>query len=109
MQFAGLLFLLICAGLFGRATVSELLNVTLEKTVARQMSDMSIVAEERFAKELAELRMAAQYLEAHPSAENEENFLKLLQEGNPKIRVGLIRLDGQAIRGRSLSKWEFLR
>lgn len=109
LQCAGLLFVLICAGLFMRMTVSELLNATLEKTVARQMSDMSIVAEERFSKELAELKVAAQYLEAHPGDETEKNFLRLLQEGNSKIRVGLIRLDGMAVHGRSLSKWEFLR
>lgn len=109
VQCAALLFLLLCAGLFGRTAVSGLLNATLEKMVARQMSDMSIVAEERFAKELAELQVAAKYLEAHPGDENEENFLRLLQEGNSKIRVGLIRLDGAAVRGRSLSKWEFLR
>ncbi|MBQ9442050.1 MAG: response regulator [Selenomonadaceae bacterium] len=109
VQFLGLLFLLICAGLFGRTAVSGLLNATLEKTVARQMSDMSIVAEERFAKELAELKMAAQYIEAHPSDENEENFLNLLKEDDLKIKVGLIRLDGSAVRGKNLSKWEFLR
>ena len=107
--FCWLLTFLIFAGFFTHQSVSELLNTTLERTTAKQMTDMSIVAEERFSKELAELKLAAQYLEEHPAVENEENFLALLKKNNPKISVGLINLEGKAIRGRSLSKWDFIR
>ena len=109
LQFAIVLLILILAGFFLRSEVNDLLNTTLEKTIAKQTSDMSIVAEERFAKELAELRIAAKYLENHPNTATEENFLALLKQNNENISVGLLKLDGRAIHGKIISKWEFLR
>ena len=78
LQFFAVFIVLILAGFSLRAEVSDLLNATLERMIAKQSSDMSIVAEERFAKELAELRLAAKYLEAHPNVATETNFLSLL-------------------------------
>ena len=109
LQFVAVLLILILAGFFLRAEVNNLLNATLEKTIAKQTADMSIVAEERFAKELAELRIAAKYLEKHPNLATEENFLALLKQNNEKISVGLLKLDGRAIHGKIISKWDFLR
>ena len=109
LQFAAVLIALVLAGFSVSSAVNDLLNATLEKMIAKQAADLSIVAEERFAQELAELRLAAEYLEAHPSAQTEENFLSLLKAGNEKISVGLMRLDGKAIHGKVLSRWEFLR
>ncbi|MBO4401314.1 MAG: response regulator [Selenomonadaceae bacterium] len=108
-QFVVLLVVLILAGLFIRAEVNSLLNETLEKTMAKQASDLAIVAEERFAKELSELKMAAHYFEAHPDAHSEENFLSLLKAANDKISVGLLHIDGKPIYGRTVSKLEFAR
>ena len=108
-QFVMVLLILILAGFFLRTEVNNLLNATLEKTIAKQTSDMSIVAEERFAKELAELRIAAKYLERYPNSTTEENFLALLKQNNEKISVGLLKLDGRAIHGKIISKWDFLR
>ena len=109
LQFATVLTILLLTGFFMRMEVRDLLNTTLEKTMAKQAADLSIVAEERFAKELAELRLAAKYLELHPNAATEENFLSILKEGNENISVGLLKLDGKAIHGKILSKWDFLR
>ncbi|MBR6711798.1 MAG: response regulator [Selenomonadaceae bacterium] len=109
MQFATVLVILIWVGLFMSSEVNHLLNATLEKMIARQTSDMSIVAEERFAQELAELRLAAEYLERHPGTAAEENFLSILKAGNENISVGLLRLNDTAIHGKVLSKWDFLR
>ncbi len=109
MQFLALLFVLVLTGVFMRAQVSDLLNATLEKTIAKQASDLSIVAEERFAKELSELKMAAQYFEDHPEEHAEENFLSMLKTGNPKISVGLLRIDGTPVHGSTISKLEFTR
>ena len=106
-QFAVMLLVLVLAGLFMRAEVSGLLNVTLEKTIAKQASDLAIVAEERFAKEISELKIAAQYFEAHPDEHSEENFLSMLKENNEKISVGLIQIDGDSIYGNTISRWEF--
>ncbi len=109
LQFATVLTILLLTGFFMRMEVRDLLNTTLEKTMAKQAADLSIVAEERFAKELAELRLAAKYLELHPNATTEENFLSILKAGNENISVGLLKLDGKAIHGKILSKWDFLR
>lgn len=108
-QFMAVLLLLILAGFFVRSEVSDLLNTTLERTMAKQTSDLSIVAEERFGTELAELRLTAKYLEAHPDSTTEKNFLSLLKTNNENISVGIMKLDGQAVHGEPLSKWEFLR
>ena len=109
LQFATVLLILLLAGFSMRNEVSDLLNATLERTMAKQTSDLSIVAEERFGTELAELRLAAKYLEAHPDSATEENFLSLLKMDNADISVGLMKLDGRAVHGAPLSKWEFLR
>lgn len=102
-QIAAVLALLISAGFFLRAQVNDLLNATLERTLAKQTVELSVAAEERFAKELASLRLAAQYLEAHPAAQVEENFLSLLKTGNENILVGVLASDGNAIHGAPLS------
>lgn len=108
-QFAAVLAILILTGFFMRAQVSDLLNATVEKMLAKQASDLSVVAEERFNREIAELKMVAKYLEAHPNAEVEKNFLAQLKADNENITVGLLKLDGSAIHGETLSKWEFMR
>ena len=109
IQFTAVLAVLVLIGFLTRMEVSDLLNATLEKTMAKQASDLSIVAEERFAKELAELQLAAKYLELHPNAATEENFLSILSGDNENISVGMMKLDGKAIHGKFLSKWDFLR
>ena len=109
LQFFAVLLILVLAGFFMQSTVSNLLNATLEKMMARQTADMSIVVEERFDKEFSELRLAAKYLETNPSAATEENFLSLLRQNNDDISVGLMNPNGQAIHGAPLSKENFLR
>ncbi len=109
LQFTIVLAILILAGFFMRQEVSNLLNATLEKTMAKQAADLSIVAEERFAKELAELKLAAKYLEKYPDSTTEEHFLTILKAENENISVGLLKLDGSAIHGKIISKWDFLR
>ena len=109
LQFTMVLAILLVTGFFLRAEVTNLLNATLEKTMAKQTADLSIIAEERFAKELAELKLAAKYLSEHSDMATVENFLRTLQSGNENISVGLMKLDETAIRGKIISKWDFLR
>ena len=89
--------------------VSNMLKIALEQTIARQTADMAVVAEERFGKELAQLRFAAKYISAHPEQATEVNILKELSSSDSGIKVGLIRLNGQAVIGMSLSKEDFRR
>lgn len=109
MQFVAVMLSLILIGFFLSGEVNNLLNATLEQMMARQTSDMSIVAEERFSKELAELRLAARYIEAHPNSSTEENFLSLLKMNHEKISVGMLRFNGGALHGENLSDKDFLR
>lgn len=109
MQFVTVLIVLIVTGFLLRAEVNDLLNATLEKMMAKQTADLSIIAEERFSKELSELKLIAKYLETHTNAATEENLLQLLKADNENISVGLMRLDGTAIYGTALSHWDFLR
>ena len=108
-QFAMLLAVLIAAGLLMGSEVNNLLNATLEKMMAKQLADLSIVAEERFKKELEDLRLVAKYLEMDSGAVSEEKFLQILKSGKDDVSVGLLRLDGTPIRGKVLSKWDFQR
>ncbi|MBR4153702.1 MAG: response regulator [Selenomonadaceae bacterium] len=109
LQFLAVLVVLVLSGFFLRLEVNDLLNATLEKMMAKQTADLSIVAEERFRKELSELKLAAKYLETEPDSASTEKFLNVLKMGNENISVGLLRLDGSPIYGVTLSKWDFLR
>ena len=103
-QIAALLALLIAAGFFLRAQANDLLNATLERTLAKQTAILAAAAEERFDKEFASLRLAAKCLEAQQAAQ------VVLQTGNENISVGLLTADGNAIHdGTPLSNQDFPR
>ena len=51
-----------------------ILNHTLEKTVARQAADLSLLAEERFRQEFESLALAAELLAASPNKIEEERI-----------------------------------
>ena len=107
---------------------NALLNDTLERTVARQAADMSVIAEERFGQELGALALAASAISDDPtgetarrllvslSAETKEETenrkkaeeLGWLQSARHGISVGVIALDGRPLVGGSLSHWDFL-
>ena len=96
-------------GFLMQHNVNNMLNATLEQNIARQTADMAVVAEERFAQELAELSLAANYLSEYPSEENEINMVNSLKRKNFEGSVGIIKLNGEAVIGESLSKNNFLR
>ena len=57
-----LIFAFLVVGLLMQQKITDMLNTTLEHTVAQQTSDMAIVAKERFAQEISQLIFAADYL-----------------------------------------------
>ena len=89
--------------------VSKLLIAALEQTVSRQTADMAVVAEERFIKELENLKMAARYISSHPDKETEINVLQRINKADQEATVGLMNLEGQAIYGVPLYKKDFTR
>ena len=88
---------------------TTMLNETLEQTIAQQTSDMAIVAEERFAQEIAELNFAANYLSENPTRDSQEKILQVLKKDDAKVTVGILQPNGLAIIGRSQSRFEFFR
>ncbi|MBQ1510580.1 MAG: response regulator [Selenomonadaceae bacterium] len=101
-----LAFALALIGFLMQNKMDELLNDTVEQSVARQAADFSVLAEERFKKELAELRYAAHYLESHPEEARDvvSNFEDAGQIG---ITYGLFSKNQGAIVGKSLSQRDF--
>lgn len=109
MQIACLIIALSVVGILMQQRFGDMLNATLEQTIANQTSDMAIVAEERFKQELAQLQIAADYLSNHPNRQEWQNFLSILSKNTAGVTVGIIFPSGEAIFGKSLSKSEFIR
>lgn len=88
---------------------TTMLNETLEQTIARQTSDMAIVAEERFAQEISELKFAANYLSENPTQDSQQKILQVLKKDDANVSVGILYPNGTAIIGKSQSRFEFFR
>ena len=87
--------------------VGNMLNAALEQTIARQTADIAVIAEERFNKELSQLRFAAQYISKHPGTE--ADILNELRLSGQKAETGLVTIRGETIQGIPLYKEEFNR
>ncbi len=85
-----------------------LLNRTLEKTVARQAADLSVMAEERFGQEFQTLSLAAGLLASSPGAAEETRILSELRGSGNGVSVGILSVEGKAISGQYLSRRNFL-
>lgn len=109
IQIVCLILLLSFVGFLMQQRFGDMLNATLEQTIANQTSDMAIVAEERFKQELAQLQIAADYLANHPNQAEWQGILSILAKNNSGVMVGVIFPNGKAIIGESLSKSEFIR
>ncbi|MBO4779811.1 MAG: hypothetical protein J5497_04150, partial [Selenomonadaceae bacterium] len=109
IQIVCLIIALSVVGFLMQQRFGNMLNATLEQTIANQTSDMAIVAEERFKQELAQLQIAADYLANHPNREEWRTFLPILSKNATGVTVGIIYPSGEAIFGASLSKSEFIR
>ena len=100
---------LIAVGLLMYNKVGNVLNDTLEQNIARQTADLLALTEERFNSELAELQFASDFISTSPAPEMQTNVLARLDKHDPRISVGLLQLDGNAIIGQSLSEADFPR
>ena len=82
-----------------------LLSGTLERSVARQAADMSVIAQERFDRELSELTLAANHLAMGANEAEMDHMLASLRGTSGGMTVGLLSINGDAIRGAALSRW----
>ena len=85
-----------------------ILNNTLEKTVARQAADLSLLAEERFRQEFESLALAAELLAASPNKIEEERIFSGLRGSEKNVSVGILSVQGEALSGSYISRRSFL-
>ena len=127
-KFLAVLVALVFFTFWAAHRTNVLLNGTLERTVARQAADLSVMAEERFGQELGELMLAASAISDDPTGETARRLLVSLsaetkeeaesrraaeelgsiQGARHGISVGIIAVDGRPLVGGSLSRWDFL-
>ncbi|MBQ8698731.1 MAG: hypothetical protein IJ521_07020, partial [Schwartzia sp.] len=67
-----------------------LLTRTLERTVARQAADLSVMAEERFGQEFQSLSLAAGLLASAPDEGETARILAALEGGGDGVSVGIL-------------------
>ena len=104
-------FLLLVVGLgvcaiFLQHKITNLLNTTIEQIVARQTSDMAILAEEQFHRELSVLRYVADDIAILP--EQTEATLSRIDSEQEGDLVGVVTVDGEYMSGAHLPKDVFL-
>ncbi|MBR5913612.1 MAG: response regulator [Selenomonadaceae bacterium] len=109
IQFIFLVVSLVAVGFLIQSRINQVLKANLEQSIARQTADMSVVAEERFAQELAELSFASRYLAEHQNHETAVDILAGLSKEDPNVSVGYVMPNGQSIIGKSIYKKDFLR
>lgn len=108
LEFAVLIVILLIIGFLMQQKMNGLLNAALEQSIARQTADFSLLAEERFNRELAELAYAAKYMEAHPEELGDilSGFESLEDKG---VTSGLLNLEDGAIIGNTIDEKAFPR
>ncbi|MCR4667358.1 MAG: response regulator [Desulfovibrio sp.] len=105
-----LMVLLIIVGTVVYQKVTALLNRSMEQSVARQIADLSVMAEERFGRELASLHLAADYLQPYETTEQKKFFDAMrLNSIRLGIAVGILGLEGNIIQGDPLKESDFPR
>ncbi len=108
LQILALVAVLVVLTVWATQRTQALLNRTLEKTVARQAADLSIIAEERFNQEFEALSFAAGLLSSAPDKAEEARILSELRGSEDGVSVGIFSVEGKAISGEYLSRRNFL-
>ena len=108
LQIAALLVVLLVLAAWAMHRTQVLLNHTLEKTVARQAADLSLLAEERFRQEFESLALAAELLAASPNKIEEERIFSGLRGTEKNVSVGILSVQGEALSGSYISRRSFL-
>ena len=108
MQIAALLAVLLVLAAWAMHRTQVILNNTLEKTVARQAADLSLLAEERFRQEFESLALAAELLAASPNKIEEERIFSGLRGSEKNVSVGILSVQGEALSGSYISRRSFL-
>ena len=108
LKISTLAAILIILTLWAGHRTQMMMNHTLEKTVARQAADLSVMAEERFGQEFQTLTLAAGLLSSSLGTPEEARILSELRDLEHGASVGILSVEGKALSGEYLSRWNFL-
>lgn len=100
---------LAAVGVLLQYKLGKLFIVSMEQNVARQTVDLSIMAEERFERELVSLRLAAEYIEPYELEQRIRFFQIRTRSLRKGVHIGLMRVDGTPLFGPALSATDFPR
>ncbi|MBQ7618165.1 MAG: response regulator, partial [Desulfovibrio sp.] len=107
LQVICLVSCLFLIGILLREKVIDLLNSSLEHSVADKAADLAIMAEERFEREFVSLRLAAEYLEPY-TEQQRQKFFEIREKDLVKgVSIGLFRLDGTPLWGERVNEQNF--
>ena len=105
VEFFILCLILAVIGVLMQGKMNSLLNSLTEQAIARQTADFSLLAEERFNRELSELAMTARFLENN--SDRLENTLGIMENQRPGTFYGLLSRDRGAVAGLDLNRHDF--
>ena len=108
LKITSLAAVLIVLTLWAGHRTQLMMNHTLERTVARQAADLSVMAEERFGQEFQTLILAAGLLSSSLGTPEEARILSELRDLEHGTSVGILSVEGKALSGEYLSRWNFL-
>ena len=107
LKFLALVAVLGLCAILLQHKVTGLLNATLERTMIRQATEISLLVEERCRREFTELSFAANYLSQHPEAM--DSILYQMSTEQEGVSAGFLRPGDESVRVSNISKWNFTR
>ena len=104
-EFFLLALVLVIIGVLMQGKMNALLNSLTEQSIARQTADFSLIAEERFNRELTELTQAAKFMEKNPDRmESALSSVDLRMDG---VVCGLLSKEYGRVMGAEINQHEF--
>ena len=104
-EFFLLALVLVVIGVLMQGKMNALLNSLTEQSIARQTADFSLIAEERFNRELTELTQAAKFMEKNP--DRLESALSTVDARREGIVCGLISKEYGRVMGAEINQHDF--
>ncbi len=104
-EFILLSLILVVIGVLMQGKMNDLLNSMMEQSIARKTADFSMIAEERFNRELTELAQGAKFITENPDRMDSALSTVDLRRGG--VTCGLISRESGRIMGAGVRQHEF--
>lgn len=105
VQFALICIILLVIGSLMQGKMNNLLNSLTEQEVARQTANFSLLAEERFNRELSQLALTAKFIERNP--DRQEAAMQILAADKNGTFCGLLSRNRGVVYGATISRQDF--